>query len=153
MSHFLKLTAARIAATKDGKVRKTKPVIDSKDCFRENSPSKGFCSKEHFMEYLSLLTEEEMRDLDLFFTYLSENRRLDFGRGLRFDRFGTPYYWVTVQNGRITQGLKLVAFDGLEKLIEINRQYDFNITLDGLTEQLEDCHSDNSEKDDSPLEN
>ncbi|HWK57202.1 MAG TPA: hypothetical protein VNQ80_07690 [Parapedobacter sp.] len=133
-----KLTAAREATVWGRKTKRTKPIIGSKEFFIENDPTKGIASKHNFGEYVEALNEEELAELDKFFKYLTEKKRLDFGRGIRFDQQGRPYYWVSVQTGRITRGFKLLDFDGLDRLIEVNGQYEFDLALEHIFDQLEE---------------
>lgn len=130
--------AREAAANGQGAIgKRVKPPFGSNQFFVENNPQSGISTKLDFGRHIDSLNNNELKEFDEFLTILNGNQKLDFGRGIRYDQFGQPYYWVTYRIGRISQSLKLVVFDGLPKLIEISGQYHFDLSLDSLFHELD----------------
>ena len=99
----------------------------------------GYATKEEFLFYISNLEERAALELELFFEYLKEGKRLDSLPLSRKDRADNDYVWCNFQLRKGGPGVKVLLFGQILKFIKDYQDGAFNVsfTLVELYEEAE----------------
>lgn len=107
--------------------------------FFTDTNTNGYVSKEEFLFYLSNLENRVALELELFFQYLKDGKRLDSLPLPRKDRADQEYVWCNFQLRKGTPGLKVLLFGDILKFIQDYQNGTINVpfTLIDLYEEAE----------------
>lgn len=131
---------------------KTK-VITSSNIFVEQNSQMAIGGAEEFSSSIHSLSEGEVDNVDTFFAWKAESRRVDVSPVPRRDRNGKPYYWVGRGSAETTTGFKLPVFFGVGKLIEHSLNgVKINVSLDELMAVAADIIKSKAEEEVKPSE-
>ncbi len=99
----------------------------------------GYISKEEFLFHLSNLDTREAEELEQFFNYVREGKRLDTLPVPRKDRGGNAYVWANFQLRKGSPGVKVLIFGEILNFIKDYQDGLFTVgfTLVDLFEEAE----------------
>jgi hypothetical protein len=107
--------------------------------FFTDTNTNGYVNKEEFLFHLENIQPREAQELEQFFDYLKEGKRLDTLPVPRKDRGDNEYVWCNFPLRKGSPGVKVILFGRILDFIKDYQDGAFNVafSLVGLYEEAE----------------